>query len=58
MQIRIKHVSYQSSVRVRSPELIMAEIEQLAGLGIHHIHMYSDLFTVNRAQVWSCAGCS
>jgi radical SAM superfamily enzyme YgiQ (UPF0313 family) len=47
----IKHVSYQSSVRVRSPQLIMEELERLAELGIHHVHMYADLFTVNRAQV-------
>ncbi len=47
----IKHVSYQTSVRLRSPELIFEELTLLAGLGIHHVHMYADLFTVNRAQV-------
>jgi radical SAM superfamily enzyme YgiQ (UPF0313 family) len=47
----IKHVSYQYSARVRSPELIMEEIWQLKKLGIHNIHMYADLFTVNRQQV-------
>ena len=47
----IKHVSYQNSVRVRSPQLILEELQQLAKLGIHHVHMYADLFTVNRDQV-------
>jgi radical SAM superfamily enzyme YgiQ (UPF0313 family) len=47
----IKHVSYQYSVRVRSPENILAELQQLAELGVHNVHMYADLFTVNRDQV-------
>jgi radical SAM superfamily enzyme YgiQ (UPF0313 family) len=47
----IKHVSYQYSARLRSPELIMEELWQLKGLGINNIHMYADLFTVNRDQV-------
>jgi anaerobic magnesium-protoporphyrin IX monomethyl ester cyclase len=47
----IKHVSYQYSVRLRSPELLQEEIQQLYNLGVHHIHMYADLFTVNREQV-------
>jgi anaerobic magnesium-protoporphyrin IX monomethyl ester cyclase len=47
----IKHVSYQYSARLRSPELIMQEMWRLKELGIHNIHMYSDLFTVNREQV-------
>jgi anaerobic magnesium-protoporphyrin IX monomethyl ester cyclase len=47
----IKHVSYQHSVRVRSPENIMEELWLLKGLGIHNIHMYADLFTVDRQQV-------
>jgi radical SAM superfamily enzyme YgiQ (UPF0313 family) len=47
----IKHVSYQYSVRVRSPENIMEELWLLKGLGIHNIHMYADLFTVDRQQV-------
>jgi anaerobic magnesium-protoporphyrin IX monomethyl ester cyclase len=46
----IKHVSYQFTTRVRSPELIMKELWQLKELGIHNIHMYADLFTVNRDQ--------
>ena len=47
----IKHVSYQYSVRVRSPENIMEELWLLHDLGIHNVHMYADLFTVNRDQV-------
>ncbi len=47
----IKHVSYQYTARLRSPELIMAELWKLKELGIHNIHMYADLFTVNRDQV-------
>ncbi len=47
----IKHVSYQYSTRLRSPELLMQELWYLKGLGINNIHMYADLFTVNRDQV-------
>jgi radical SAM superfamily enzyme YgiQ (UPF0313 family) len=47
----IKHVSYQYSVRLRSPENILAEVQRLAELGVHNLHMYADLFTVNRDQV-------
>lgn len=47
----IKHVSYQFSVRVRSPEKIMEELWLLKKMGINNIHMYADLFTVNREQV-------
>ncbi|MFN8006964.1 MAG: radical SAM protein [Terriglobia bacterium] len=47
----IKHVSYQWSVRLLSPERILQEIKTLYGLGIRNIHMYADLFTVNRDQV-------
>jgi radical SAM superfamily enzyme YgiQ (UPF0313 family) len=47
----IKHVSYQTSVRIRSPQLILEELKLLAGLGVYHVHMYADLFTVNREQV-------
>jgi radical SAM superfamily enzyme YgiQ (UPF0313 family) len=47
----IKHVNYQFSVRLRSPERIMEELWQLKRLGISNIHMYADLFTVSRAQV-------
>ncbi|HMN28310.1 MAG TPA: B12-binding domain-containing radical SAM protein [Caldilineaceae bacterium] len=47
----IKHVSYQNSVRVRSAENICDELEVLNKLGIFNIHMYADLFTVNRDHV-------
>lgn len=47
----IKHVSYQYSVRLRSAEKIYEEIVGLKKLGVKHIHMYADLFTVNRQQV-------
>ncbi len=47
----IKHVSYQYSVRLRSPAKLVDEMQLLAALGVHHIHMYADLFTVNREQV-------
>lgn len=49
----IKHVSYQNSVRVRSAENIVEELEYLSKLGITNIHMYADLFTVNRDHVVS-----
>ena len=49
----IKHVSYQNSVRVRSAENMCDEIEYLNKLGIYNIHMYADLFTVNREHVIS-----
>jgi anaerobic magnesium-protoporphyrin IX monomethyl ester cyclase len=47
----IKHVSYQFSIRVRTPENIMKELRVLKDLGIKHVNMYADLFTVNREQV-------
>jgi radical SAM superfamily enzyme YgiQ (UPF0313 family) len=47
----IKHVSYQYSVRLRSPKLIMEELWKLKGLGINYVNMYADLFTVSRDQV-------
>lgn len=47
----IKHVSYGASVRFRSPENVLAELEQLVALGVRKIHMYTDLFTVNREHV-------
>ncbi len=47
----IKHVSYQNSVRLLSPRRIFEEISQLHDFGIRNIHMYADLFTVNREQV-------
>jgi anaerobic magnesium-protoporphyrin IX monomethyl ester cyclase len=47
----IKHVSYGNEVRFRSPQNVLAEIEQLVSLGVRHIHMYADLFTLNRDHV-------
>ncbi len=47
----IKHVSYQFSVRIRSAEHIMEELWLLKKMGLNNIHMYADLFTVNREQV-------
>ncbi len=47
----IKHVSFQNSVRLRSPEKLIEEMWLLRDMGVHHIHMYADLFTVNRDQV-------
>jgi len=47
----IKHVSYGWSVRLLSPERILRELRVLYDLGIRNIHMYADLFTVNREQV-------
>lgn len=47
----IKHVSYQWSVRLLSPQRVVEEIRILYNRGIRNIHMYSDLFTVNREQV-------
>ncbi len=47
----IKHVSYQYTTRLRSPAKLIEEMWKLKELGIHNIHMYADLFTVNREQV-------
>ncbi|MBN2392351.1 MAG: radical SAM protein [Anaerolineae bacterium] len=53
----IKHVSYGASVRFRSPENVVEEIEMLVNLGVRKIHMYTDLFTVNRDHVMGiCEG--
>jgi radical SAM superfamily enzyme YgiQ (UPF0313 family) len=47
----IKHVSYGPTMRLRSPAKLLEEIKVLGKLGVHNIHMYADLFTVNRNQV-------
>ncbi len=47
----IKHVSYGPTMRMRSPAKLVEELQVLDRLGIHNIHMYADLFTVNRDQV-------
>lgn len=45
----IKHVSYQWSLRLRSPENIMQELRLLKSLGINYVQFYADLFTLSRA---------
>jgi len=53
----IKNVSYGNSVRFRSPENVLAEVEYLVGLGVRAIHMYADCFTLNRDHVMGiCEG--
>ncbi|MBI5302414.1 MAG: radical SAM protein [Chloroflexi bacterium] len=47
----IKHVSYQWSLRLRSPENIMKELRLLKSLGINYFQFYADLFTLSREQV-------
>jgi radical SAM superfamily enzyme YgiQ (UPF0313 family) len=47
----IKHVSYGPTMRLRSPAKLLEEIQVLKRLGVNNIHMYADLFTVNRDQV-------
>lgn len=47
----IKHVTYQNSFRLRSPEHIMQEVRKLVALGTKSIHFEADLFTANREQV-------
>jgi radical SAM superfamily enzyme YgiQ (UPF0313 family) len=47
----IKHVTYQYSVRARSAQNVMQELWKLKKLGLNNIHMYADLFTVDRTQV-------
>lgn len=47
----IKHVSYQWSLRLRSPENIMKELRLLKSLGINYVQFYADLFTLSREQV-------
>jgi anaerobic magnesium-protoporphyrin IX monomethyl ester cyclase len=47
----IKHVSYQFTTRLRSPENIMEELWILKKQGMNNIHMYADLFTISRDQV-------
>jgi anaerobic magnesium-protoporphyrin IX monomethyl ester cyclase len=47
----IKHVSYGPTMRLRSPQKLIEEIRMLVDLGVNNVHMYADLFTVNRDQV-------
>jgi radical SAM superfamily enzyme YgiQ (UPF0313 family) len=41
----------EGKIDQRSPENIMEELWKLKQLGMNNIHMYADLFTVNRDQV-------
>lgn len=47
----IKHVTYQSSVRHRSPDHVLKELYLLKEMGLHHIHFEADLFTVQKEFV-------
>jgi radical SAM superfamily enzyme YgiQ (UPF0313 family) len=46
----IKHVTYQNSFRLRSPQHILREVQRLVELGTTHVHFEADLFTMNREQ--------
>ncbi len=48
----IKHVTYQASVRHRSPEHVLEELYLLKKLGMHHVHFEADLFTVKKEFVY------
>jgi anaerobic magnesium-protoporphyrin IX monomethyl ester cyclase len=48
----IKHVTYQASVRHRSPDHVLKEIYMLKEMGLHHIHFEADLFTVKQEFVY------
>lgn len=48
----IKHVTYQSSVRHRSPDHVLKEMYMLKEMGMHHIHFEADLFTVKKDFVY------
>lgn len=47
----LKHVAYRQTVRLRSPESILEELLVLRRLGVRHVYMQADLFTVCREQV-------
>lgn len=47
----IKHVTYQFSVRTRSADSVLKELWKLKNLGLNNVHMYADLFTVDRNHV-------
>jgi radical SAM superfamily enzyme YgiQ (UPF0313 family) len=48
----IKHVTYQASVRHRSPDHVLKEMYMLKEMGMHHIHFEADLFTVKKEFVY------
>jgi anaerobic magnesium-protoporphyrin IX monomethyl ester cyclase len=47
----IKHVTYQASVRHRSPDHVLQELYMLKAMGMHHVHFEADLFTVKKEFV-------
>ena len=47
----LKQVTYDQAVRARSPEHIVDELLLLRRLGVRHVYMQADLFTVCREQV-------
>lgn len=47
----LKHVTSRQTVRLRSPESIVEELLHLQRLGVRHVYMQADLFTVCRDQV-------
>ena len=47
----LKHVTYRQTARVRSPEHIFEELLLLRSLGVRHVYMQADLFTLCRDQV-------
>jgi hypothetical protein len=49
----IKHVTYQSSVRHRSPDHVLKELYLLKEMGMHHVHFEADLFTVQKEFVYA-----
>jgi radical SAM superfamily enzyme YgiQ (UPF0313 family) len=48
----IKHVTYQASVRHRSPDHVLKELHMLKAMGMHHVHFEADLFTVKKEFVY------
>jgi anaerobic magnesium-protoporphyrin IX monomethyl ester cyclase len=48
----IKHVTYQASVRHRSPDHVLKELYMLKEMGMHHVHFEADLFTVKKEFVY------
>jgi radical SAM superfamily enzyme YgiQ (UPF0313 family) len=48
----IKHVTYQASVRHRSPDHVLKELYLLKEMGMHHVHFEADLFTVKKEFVY------
>jgi len=47
----LKHITYRQEVRVRSPQSILEELLLLRRLGVRHVYMQADLFTICREQV-------